>query len=80
MKAALVGLVCLLSLGSAAPAADWPQWFGPLRDGVWREDGLVAKYPAGGPRVLCAYPWGAVTAGRRWRKGVSMSWIGFAQE
>ena len=23
---------------------DWPQWRGPTRDGVWREDGLVDKF------------------------------------
>src|SRR6187200_1296839 len=33
-------------------AADWPQWMGPLRDGVWREDGLCGSFPAGGPKVL----------------------------
>src|SRR5688572_10785058 len=32
-------------------ADDWPQWLGPKRDGVWREGGLVDKFPAGGPVV-----------------------------
>ena len=27
----------LLFSASAAAAADWPQWFGPQRDGYWRE-------------------------------------------
>ncbi|HAV62175.1 MAG TPA: pyrrolo-quinoline quinone, partial [Verrucomicrobiales bacterium] len=27
-------------------ADDWPQWFGPKRDGVWREKGIVGKLPA----------------------------------
>jgi outer membrane protein assembly factor BamB len=26
-------------------ADDWPQWLGPKRDGVWREDGIVDKLP-----------------------------------
>jgi outer membrane protein assembly factor BamB len=26
-------------------ADDWPQWGGPMRDGVWRESGIVSKLP-----------------------------------
>ena len=48
---------CLLLLGSLpAPAEDWPQWFGPNRDGVWRETGIVEKFPKGGPKVLWRTP------------------------
>ena len=38
---------------TAAPAVahDWPQWLGPQRDGVWRESGLVEKFPDGGPKI-----------------------------
>lgn len=35
----------------ALQADDWPQWMGPKRDGVWRETGIVAKFPQGGPPV-----------------------------
>ncbi len=28
-----------------ARAADWPQWLGPDRDSVWREEGIVAELP-----------------------------------
>lgn len=40
-------LICLLTL-LALPlrADDWPQWRGAQRDGVWREDGIVARLPA----------------------------------
>src|SRR5436853_5137488 len=31
---------------------DWPQWMGPTRDSVWREKGLLSKFPEGGPKVL----------------------------
>ena len=33
------------------PAADWPQWRGPNRDGVSKETGLLKNWPAGGPKV-----------------------------
>jgi hypothetical protein len=36
-----------LLLGAALPlhADDWPQWRGPLRDGVWRETGILERFP-----------------------------------
>ncbi|HEX5270695.1 MAG TPA: PQQ-binding-like beta-propeller repeat protein, partial [Gemmataceae bacterium] len=46
----------LLLAPAAAPADDWPQWLGPKRDGVWRETGLLDKFPAGGPKVLWRTP------------------------
>ena len=27
-------------------ADDWPQWAGPKRDGIWRETGILEKFPA----------------------------------
>src|SRR5579862_3983510 len=42
----------LILLALTAAAADWPQWRGPNRDGVSSETGLLASWPAGGPRVL----------------------------
>lgn len=38
--------------GSSTRADDWPQWLGPQRDGVWREKGILDKFPDGGPKVL----------------------------
>lgn len=35
-----------LLIGTSA-AEDWPQWRGPQRDGVWREEGIVHELPAG---------------------------------
>jgi outer membrane protein assembly factor BamB len=37
-------------------ADDWPQWLGPKRDSVWRETGLLDKFPPGGPKVLWRVP------------------------
>lgn len=39
-------------------ALDWPQWFGPERDGVWRETGLVKAFPKEGPKTLWRAPLG----------------------
>jgi len=49
----------------AAPAFgdDWPQWLGPKRDGVWRETGLVDKFPKDGPKQLWTTKLGAGYAG-----------------
>jgi outer membrane protein assembly factor BamB len=43
-----VATVGLLS-GAGARADDWPQWLGPERDGVWREKGIVERFPSAGP-------------------------------
>jgi outer membrane protein assembly factor BamB len=48
-----------LTLGLAAAGArgdDWPQWLGPKRDSVWREMGLLDKFPKDGPKVLWRVP------------------------
>src|SRR3954447_22762046 len=41
-----------------ARAADWPEWLGAQRDGIWRETGLVEKFPPGGPPVVWRAPVG----------------------
>src|SRR2546423_11552491 len=45
-------LVVVAVSAGVATSDDWPQWLGPKRDGVWRETGLVDKFPAGGPKRL----------------------------
>jgi outer membrane protein assembly factor BamB len=37
--------------GNTLLADDWPQWLGPGRDAVWRESGIVEKFPTNGPPV-----------------------------
>src|SRR5215212_5857898 len=49
-------LVCAAAL--PAYADDWPQWLGPKRDGVWRETGLLDKFPKDGPKVVWRQPLG----------------------
>jgi outer membrane protein assembly factor BamB len=50
--------VSAAALFAALPARadDWPQWLGPKRDSVWRESGLLEKFPASGPKVLWRVP------------------------
>lgn len=57
-----VALSCLC-LPLLATADDWPQWLGPQRDGVWREDGILEKFPQEGPKVLWKKEIGAGYAG-----------------
>src|SRR5215813_8240740 len=54
-----------LSLIAYSPlrADDWPQWLGPQRDSVWRESGIVEKFPDGGPSIRWRVPIGSGYAG-----------------
>ncbi len=48
----LLASLAVLAVAGVVRADDWPQWMGPNRDGVWKETGLVEKFPEGGPKVL----------------------------
>jgi outer membrane protein assembly factor BamB len=51
----LLTIAFLLSI-TPALAEDWPQWMGPGRDNIWREDGIIQKFPTGGPKVVWRAP------------------------
>jgi outer membrane protein assembly factor BamB len=53
----------LLILLSSVRADDWPQWLGPERDAIWRENGILDKFPQGGPKVRWRMPIGAGYSG-----------------
>jgi outer membrane protein assembly factor BamB len=59
----LTMLVIFFALVGAAWGDDWPQWLGPQRDGVWRETGIVEKFPPEGPPV-------------RWRTEIAAGYAG----
>lgn len=63
MREALAASLLLACLAAPLHADDWPQWLGPQRDGIWRETGLVDRFPAGGPKVLWRTPIGGGYAG-----------------
>jgi outer membrane protein assembly factor BamB len=54
-------LALLLLLSPAVRAADWPQFRGPNRDGVWNEAGILKTFPAEGLKI-------------RWRAPVGPGW------
>src|SRR5438309_1136267 len=55
--------VLSVTVAGAVRADDWPQWLGPQRDGVWRETGILQKFPAGGPKERWKTPIGAGYSG-----------------
>jgi outer membrane protein assembly factor BamB len=54
-------VLLVLTVAGAVRADDWPQC-GPMRDGIWRETGILTKFPrlarmfVGGPRSASATP------------------------
>ncbi len=63
MQLKTTGLFALLLTLSQAHAEDWPQWLGSKRDGIWRETGILKKFPKGGPKVLWRAPLGGGYSG-----------------
>jgi len=58
-------LACLLTVAGTAHsrADDWPEWLGPQRHSVWRETGIVERFPEDGLKV-------------RWRAEVALGYAG----
>lgn len=58
------------ALAGEARADEWPQWMGPKRDNIWREEGIVEVFPSSGPKLVWKTPvaWGysgpAVSGGK----------------
>lgn len=64
MRTAVIAL--LMCVGFHTPTAnadDWPQWMGPKRDSIWRETGIVKRFPKAGLKV-------------KWRMPVSLGYSG----
>jgi outer membrane protein assembly factor BamB len=56
-------LLFILILSGTLSAADWPQWLGPGRDAVWREDGILDAFPKEGPKLRWRAPLGGGYSG-----------------
>ena len=63
MKSLQIYCSVAIALVGTVRADDWPQWLGPQRDGVWRETGVVDKFPESGLTV-------------KWRVPVSLGYSG----
>jgi outer membrane protein assembly factor BamB len=51
-----LALALTLLLADNVRGDQWPQWMGPRRDNVWREDGVMERFPAGGPKIMWRTP------------------------
>ena len=51
-RSLFVMIVGICGCSSLAVADDWPQWRGPRRDGISKESGLLAQWPAEGPKLV----------------------------
>src|SRR2546426_529127 len=69
MQISLRGILLLLAATQTLRADDWPQWLGPQRDGVWRETGIVEKFPADGFKYRWRVPIGGGYSGPAVVKG-----------
>ena len=52
----MLAAVGLALVSPALGAADWPEWRGAGRLGVWTEDGIIDRFPADGLRVTWRTP------------------------
>jgi len=56
MKSFAVAAVLFAISTFDSPADDWAQWMGEDREGIWKENGILEKFPEGGPKVLWRTP------------------------
>ena len=59
----LIALLVVVAVSSTVSADEWPQWRGPSRDGVWKEQGLVDKFESDQLEIRWRMPIGAGYSG-----------------
>ena len=60
---ALFTVLSVLPYNIGVRGADWPQWQGPNRDGVWHEQGIVEGIPENGLPIVWRVPVGGGYSG-----------------
>ena len=60
---ALFTVLSVLPYNIGVRGADWPQWQGPNRDGVWHEQGIVEGIPENGLPIVWRVPLGGGYSG-----------------
>ena len=60
---ALFTVLSVLPYNIGVRGADWPQWQGPNRDGVWHEQGIVDGIPENGLPIVWRVPLGGGYSG-----------------
>lgn len=58
MTIAWIGVLLAAAQDVPPGGHDWPQWRGARRDGVWRETGIVERFPEGKLRLRWSVPVG----------------------
>jgi hypothetical protein len=48
---------------------DWPQYLGPQRDAIWREEGVELEFRSVSQSSFGRHRWGVVIPDRRWPTG-----------
>lgn len=63
VRSVVLASCAVVSCLASAMADDWPQWLGPRRDGVWRETGIIERFPSNGLSFRWRIPVGAGYSG-----------------
>lgn len=58
-----IALLSLFAFSTELLSADWPQWRGPNRDGVWNETGIISKFDSPKLKPVWSSPIGAGYSG-----------------
>lgn len=63
------GFAAIVSWALPVVGDDWPQWMGPKRDNIWRETGVIEKFPSEGLKPVWRTPIAGGYAGVAVAKG-----------